>query len=185
MEERQVSIDGGVYLLEKPFFVVATQNPVEQLGVYPLPESQLDRFLATIEIGYPGPDAERELLAGGDRRQLIPQLEALASHDQILFWQARSQQVFTAAAVLDYTQALLSATRTMAAEGRCGAGLSPRAGLSLLAMSRAWAMLHGREMVLPEDVQDVFPHVAGHRIAGSLKRGEPIAREILGSVDIV
>lgn len=185
MEESQVTIDGERHPLSKPFFVVATQNPLEQLGVYPLPESQLDRFIACIEIGYPNSDAERELLSGGDRRQMIAESHAVAGPEQVLYWQAQSKQIFTAPAVLDYTQNLITATRQMAADGACAAGLSPRAGLSLLAMSRAWAFIHERNMVLPEDLQAVFTSVCAHRMAGSLKAGAPVAREIMTSVDVV
>ena len=185
MEESQVTIDGQTYPMDTPFFVVATQNPLEQLGVYPLPESQLDRFISCIEIGYPSDEAERILLTGGDRRQLVDNSAALISPQQILFWQAKAKQIYTAPPVLDYTQDLLKATRHHAASGKCASGLSPRAGLSLLAMSRAWALLHQREMVLPEDIQAVFPSVAPHRLAGTLKVGLPIALEILNSVDVV
>lgn len=185
MEESQVTIDGNTHPMTRPFFVVATQNPLEQLGVYPLPESQLDRFISCIEIGYPSSEAERVLLTGGDRRHMVDSATPVASADNILYWQARVKQIYTAPPVLDYTQDLLKATRQMAAEGACGAGLSPRAGLSLLAMSRAWALLHQRQMVLPEDIQAVFPSVASHRLAGSLKRGAPLAQEILNTVDVV
>ncbi len=185
MEESQVTIDGQTHQLAKPFFVVATQNPLEQLGVYPLPESQLDRFLSCIEIGYPSSEAERVLLTGGDRRQLVDEATPVINPEDVLYWQSRTHQIFTAPPILDYTQNLLQATREMAGNGACSTGLSPRAGLSLLAMSRAWALLHQRDMVLPEDLQAVFPCVAAHRLSGSLKRGTPIAMEILDAVDIV
>ncbi len=184
MEESQVTIDGHRHTLDQPFFVVATQNPAEQLGVYRLPESQLDRFLCCIELGYPSADAERVLLTGGDRRQLVERTHAVASIDMVVQWQQQAQQINVAPAVLDYAQALLACSRQMATEGICANGLSPRAGLSLLSMSRAWAMLNSREMVLPEDVQAVFTSVAAHRLAGSLKQGAPVTREILDSVDI-
>ncbi|OED39040.1 hypothetical protein AB833_15960 [Chromatiales bacterium (ex Bugula neritina AB1)] len=185
MEEAQVTIDGKRYPLAKPFFVVATQNPLEQLGVYPLPESQLDRFICCIELGYPHSEAERSLLTGDNRQHMLNDVAPAANPDNVLFWQARARQIYTAPPILDYTQALLAATRKFAAKGGCATGLSPRAGLSLLAMSRAWAMLHGRDMVLPEDLQAVFTCVAAHRLAGSLKQGTPIARDILHSVDLV
>lgn len=184
MEESQVTIDGNSYTLEQPFFVVATQNPAEQLGVYPLPESQLDRFLCCIELGYPNVEAERVLLTGGDRRQMVDNTPAMATLDNVRNWQTQTSQVTTAAAVLDYTQALLQTTRQMASEGACANGLSPRAGLSLLAMSRAWAFIHGRNMVLPDDIQAVFTSVAAHRLTGSLKQGAPVTREILNLVDV-
>lgn len=184
MEESQVTIDGQRHELTRPFFVVATQNPTEQLGVYRLPESQLDRFLCCIELGYPAADAERTLLTGGDRRQLVEKTSAVASIDDILGWQTQTAQLHASAPVLDYVQALLSASRQMAKDGVCSSGLSPRAGLSLLSMSRAWALINHRKMVLPEDVQAVFTSVAAHRLAGSLKQGAPITREILTTVDI-
>ncbi|MEM7257471.1 MAG: MoxR family ATPase, partial [Pseudomonadota bacterium] len=184
MEEAQVTIDGHRHQLDQPFFVVATQNPAEQLGVYRLPESQLDRFLCCIELGYPTADAERILLTGGDRRQLVEKTLAVASVDDVLHWQRQTSDVTVSPPVLDYAQALLNCTRQMASDGACNNGLSPRAGLSLLSMSRAWALTNARDMVLPEDVQAVFTSVAAHRLAGSLKQGAPIAREVLGSVDI-
>lgn len=184
MEEKQVTVDGNSHPLSNPFFVVATQNPQEQLGVYPLPESQLDRFIACIELGYPDSSAERTLLEHGDRRQLFESTNAVADPDQILYWQSCSKQVFTSAPVLDYTQNLLTATRTMADDGVCNIGLSPRAGLSLLSLARAWALLHGRDMVIPEDVHTVFPSVAAHRLAGSLRHGIVLTNDILKTVSI-
>lgn len=184
MEESQVTIDGHRHILDQPFFVVATQNPAEQLGVYRLPESQLDRFLCCIELGYPSAEAERILLTGGDRRQLVDQTNPVATVDHVMQWQSQASQVSVAAPVLDYAQALLNCSRQMASDGICSNGLSPRAGLSLLAMSRAWALLQARDMVLPEDVQAVFTSVTAHRLGGSLKQGAPITREILNSVDI-
>ena len=184
MEEKQVTVDGNSHLLANPFFVVATQNPQEQLGVYPLPESQLDRFIACIELGYPDISAERTLLEQGDRRQLFESVNAVADAEQILYWQACSKQVFISAPVIDYTQNLLAATRTMADDGVCNIGLSPRAGLSLLALARAWALLHGRDMVIPEDVHTVFPSVAAHRLAGSLRHGIVLTTDILKTVSI-
>ena len=184
MEEHQVTADGMSYPLPRPFFVVATQNPQEQLGVYPLPESQLDRFIACIEIGYPDSNSEREILSGGDRRDLLDSIEPVITTDTLLYWQAMAKQVYVAPPLLDYVQALMATTRQMAHSGECESGLSPRAGLSLLAMSRSWALLHGREMVLPEDVQSVFTSVAAHRLAGSLRHGQPLTNELLKTVDI-
>ncbi len=182
MEERQVTSDGNTYSLGKPFFVIATQNPQEQLGVYPLPESQLDRFMVSLELGYPDNYSERQILAGADSQQLLETTEAVTSVDNLLYWQAKAKQIHTSPAVLDYVQALLNATRDMARSGRCATGLSPRAGLSLLAMCRAWALLHSREMVLPDDVQEVFTSVAAHRIGGSLRKGLPLTEELLSQV---
>ena len=183
MEERQVSADGETRPLPEPFFVIATQNPVEQLGAYPLPESQVDRFLMAIELGYPDPAAERELLLSGDRRSRIPMLGAQADAATLLAWQKEAAAVHIAPALLDYVQALLAASRG-GTEPHAGAhrGLSPRAGLLLVAAARAWALLAGRPMVLPEDVQAVFPAVAGHRLAASTRAGEPQAQALLRAV---
>ncbi len=184
MEEGQVTVDGHTHTLERPMFVVATQNPGEQLGVYPLPESQLDRFLATIELGYPDAQTERALLHGDSGRELLDQITPVSSPERVLFWQARAAQIHTAEPLVDYVQRLLAHSRRQAEGGAGIAGLSPRAGLNLLAVSKAWAMIDGRDMVLPEDVQTVFPHVASHRLTGSLKSGLPIATQILNSVDV-
>ncbi len=185
MEERQVSIDGATRPLPEPFFVLATQNPTEQIGAYPLPESQLDRFLMAIELGYPDPAAERELLLSGDRRARIPDLTACADAATLVAWQREAAAVHVAPALLDYIQGLLAASRgTGGGAPRLQRGLSPRAGLLLMAASRAWALLAGRPMVLPEDVQAVFPSVAGHRLAGSIRAGGPQALALLRSVPL-
>ncbi|MDR2243898.1 MAG: AAA family ATPase [Burkholderiales bacterium] len=189
MEERQVSVEGKTHRLPQPFFVIATQNPLEQQGAYPLPESQLDRFLMAIEVGFPDVRAERELLTGGDRRARIAQITALADGATLLEWQAIAERVHVAPALLDYVQALLAATRGMtpsaAREGKPAHalhGLSPRAGLMLLAASRAYALVTGRDFVVPEDVQAVFPAVAGHRLTGSARSGQSEARALLRQV---
>jgi MoxR-like ATPase len=188
MEERQVSADGETRPLPDPFFVIATQNPAEQIGAYPLPESQLDRFLMAIELGYPEPDAERELLISGDRRARIPTLSPCADPATLLAWQREAHAVHVAPALLDYVQALLAASRGTGSNGATTAvvprGLSPRAGLLLVAAARAWALLAGRPMVLPEDVQAVFSGVAGHRLAGSIRAGGPQAEALLRAVPL-
>ena len=189
MEERQVSIDGNTRPLPEPFFVIATQNPAEQIGAYPLPESQLDRFLMTIELGYPEPAAERELLLSGDRRVRIAELAPCADAATLIAWQREAAAVHVAPALLDYVQSLLAASRGAGVSnsgitGGAHRGLSPRAGLLLVAASRAWALLAGRPMVLPEDVQAVFPAVAGHRLAGSARAGGPQARTLLRAVPL-
>jgi MoxR-like ATPase len=193
MEERQVSADGETRPLPDPFFVIATQNPTEQIGAYPLPESQLDRFLMAIELGYPGTAAERELLISGDRRQRIPTLAPCADPATLIAWQRETAAIHVAPALLDYVQALLAASRGAGARVPADnvpthhavqRGLSPRAGLLLVAAARAWAMLAGRPMVLPEDVQAVFPAVAGHRLAGSTRAGSPQARALLRGVPL-
>ena len=185
MEERQVSIDGSTRPLPEPFFVIATQNPAEQIGAYPLPESQLDRFLMTIELGYPEPAAERELLLSGDRRSRIADIAPCSDASTLTAWQREATAVHVAPALLDYVQSLLAASRSAGATGGGShRGLSPRAGLLLVAAARAWALLEGRPMVLPEDVQAVFPAVAGHRLAGSARAGGPQARNLLRAVPL-
>jgi len=186
MEERQVSQDGQTRALPDPFFVIATQNPVEQIGAYPLPESQLDRFLMAIELGYPDAAAERELLVGGDRRAQIPLMGSLADPAMLLSWQREAAAAHVSPALLDYVQALLAASRGNATGSDAGTrrGLSPRAGLLLMAAARSWALLSGRPMVLPEDVQAVFPSVAGHRLAGGARSGALHAQTLLRSVAI-
>ncbi|MFP5505793.1 MAG: AAA family ATPase [Gammaproteobacteria bacterium] len=161
MEERQVTLEGRTRKLPEPFFVIATQNPSEQIGTFPLPESQLDRFLMRIELGYPDAAAERELLAGRDRRDLLADLQPVLSPAQLLALQHEIETVHASPALLDYVQALLALSRQ---SDRFAAGLSPRAGLALLRAARAWARLEGRDHVLPEDVQAVLPAVVGHRL---------------------
>src|SRR5438477_11212 len=179
----KLALAGQPRPLPEPFFVIATQNPAEQIGAYPLPESQLDRFLMAIELGYPDPAAERELLVSGDRRRRIPEISPCADAATLSAWQREVDAVHVAPALLDYVQALLAASRgTSGATPRLQRGLSPRAGLLLVAASRAWALLAGRPMVLPEDVQAVFPAVAGHRLAGSKRAGGPQAEALLRAV---
>ncbi len=161
MEEQQITADGQTYDLPKPFFVVATQNPATQIGTYPLPESQLDRFLMRISMGYPDAQAERALLAGEDRRELLQNLTAQLEVSQLMQLQQQVEQVHCSPALLDYVQALLQFTRE---SGLWLQGLSPRAGLGLIRAARAWAMVDERHQVLPEDIQAVLPAVAGHRL---------------------
>lgn len=161
MEEHQVTSEGETRPLPEPFFVIATQNPVNQIGTFPLPESQLDRFLMRIELGYPDAQAERALLAGRDRRDLLTELQPAMTPEQLVQAQAQVRAVKASPALLDYVQALLEYSRR---SPHFLAGLSPRAGLALLGAARAWALLAGRDYVLPEDVQTVLPHVVGHRL---------------------
>ncbi|MDH3370270.1 MAG: AAA family ATPase [Gammaproteobacteria bacterium] len=161
MEERQVTTDGLTHKLPEPFFVIATQNPHHLIGTFPLPESQLDRFLMRIEMGYPDRAAERALLKGRDRRELVESLQPVISADKLNGLQQLVARVHVAEPLLDYVQNLLDSTRRT---GEFAEGLSPRAGLSLVAAARAWALLAGRDMVLPEDVQAVAPSVIGHRL---------------------
>lgn len=161
MEERQVTIEGKTYPLPQPFFVIATQNPTYQIGTYPLPESQLDRFLMRINIGYPDKQAERALLQGKDRRMLLQQLSAGIELDTFIALQNYVVDIHCSNALLDYIQAILAFTR-QTHEFRIG--LSPRAGLALLSCAKAWAAMQGRDHALPEDVQRVLPFVVNHRL---------------------
>lgn len=161
MEEGQVSCDGVTHALPEPFFVIATQNPAHQIGTYPLPESQLDRFLMRIELGYPDRAAERQLLTTGSLRPNADACPAKLDPRTLPALQASIRHLTVSAALIDYVQALLAATRDTT---HFRHGLSPRAGLGLLHAARAWAWLAGRDMVLPDDVQAVFPAVAGHRL---------------------
>ncbi len=161
MEERQVTADGHTLALPEPFFVIATQNPANQIGTFPLPESQLDRFLMRIRLGYPDRAAERALLMGEDRRDLLERQRPVITPADLLELQRAAQRITVADRLIDYLHALLAATRQSA---EFTAGLSPRAGLALLGAARAHALIEGRDHVLPEDVQRVFPHVAGHRL---------------------
>jgi len=161
MEEHQVTADGHTYPLAAPFFVIATQNPVYQIGTYPLPESQLDRFLMRIELGYPDPALERQLLLGQDRRDLLAALAPTLMPQQLLLMQTMVPGVHASDALLDYVQAIVRHTREAPAYE---AGLSPRAAIALLRAAQAWALIHGHAGVLPEDVQAVMPGVVGHRL---------------------
>ena len=161
MEEHQVTADGQTMPLPEPFFVIATQNPSHQIGTFPLPESQLDRFLMRIKLGYPDQAAERALLKGEDRRELISKIKPAMTVAQLLALQKEVTGIFVSDALIDYVQALINHTRDSA---RFEMGLSPRAGLALLRASQAWAMMAGRKQVLPEDVQAIAPSVVGHRL---------------------
>ena len=161
MEERQVSIDGVTHPLPDPFFVVATQNPHEQLGTFALPESQLDRFLMRVTLGYPDAAQERTLLVEPDRRARLAGVQPVLCAADVIGLQAQVGQVHVAPALLDYVQALIAHTRANPALRR---GLSPRAGQGLVRAARAWALVQGRNAVLPEDVQAVLPAVANHRL---------------------
>ncbi len=161
MEEGQVSIEGETRPLPEPFFVIATQNPSDQVGTFPLPESQLDRFLLRIRLGYPARSAERALLRGEDRRDLLRALRPVLAPAQFVEQQRRVRDVHVADPLLDYVQALIGASRD---DARFAAGLSPRAGLGLLHAARAWAHLAGRDFTQPEDVRAVLPALVTHRL---------------------
>lgn len=176
MEERQVTVDGVTRALDEDFFVIATQNPTDQLGAFPLPESQLDRFLVGIQIGYPDAATERLLLEQGDTRAAVATLKPLLDTRQLHDWRRQVESVHMSAPVLDYIQALLLATRN------AGSGLSPRAGLNLVRLCRAYAFTQKRQHVLPDDVRHVFPALAGHRLTGHVNSGQQRARELLTQV---
>jgi MoxR-like ATPase len=161
MEEQQVTAEGETRPLPEPFFVIATQNPSNQIGTFPLPESQLDRFLMRIELGYPDAAAERALLQGADRRDLLPKLTPSLQPAELAAAQTAVRAVHVSAALLDYLQALVDYSRK---SPDYISGLSPRAALALLAAARAWALMEGRNQVLPEDLQAIVPGVVGHRL---------------------
>jgi MoxR-like ATPase len=184
MEERQVSVDGTTYVLPEPFFVVATQNPHEQLGTFSLPESQLDRFLMRVTLGYPDAAHERELLRGGERRDLLPTLTPALSASGVIALQRAVRTVHVAEPLLDYLQALIARTRD-ASELKLG--LSPRAGQALIRAAQAWAYLAGRAAVLPEDVQAVLPAVVAHRLErrdAALEAASDLAQEMIRAVAV-
>jgi MoxR-like ATPase len=161
MEERQVSADGITRDLPEPFFVIATQNPSHQIGTFPLPESQLDRFLMCLSLGYPDAASERELLMGEDRRTLMKSMPTVMQPHELIEARHALKQIHASSALIDYVQAVAQASR---ANGMFAEGLSPRASLALLQAARAWAAMEGRNHVLPEDVQAVLVPVAAHRL---------------------
>ncbi|WLI90189.1 MoxR family ATPase [Massilia sp. R2A-15] len=178
MEERQVTADGVTRPLPEPFFVIATQNPAHQVGTFPLPESQLDRFLMCLSLGYPDAAAERALLMGEDRRSMLRALPAAMQPSELMDAQRSLRQVHASASLIDYVQALAQASRR---DGLFAEGLSPRAAIALLQAARAWAALEGRDHVVPEDVQAVLVPVCAHRLR-PLKSAHGVA---LASRDLV
>jgi len=178
MEERQVSTDGMTRPLPEPFFVIATQNPAHQVGTFPLPESQLDRFLMCLSLGYPDAAAERALLMGEDRRAMLRTLQAAMNPLELIDAQQALRGIHASSALIDYVQALAQASRTGALFAE---GLSPRAAIALLQAGRAWAALEGRDHVLPEDIQAVLVPVCAHRLR-PLKSAQGMA---LASRDLV
>jgi MoxR-like ATPase len=185
MEERQVTADGTTYSLPSPFFVVATRNPAHQIGTFPLPESQLDRFLMQIELGYPAPSDERRLLMNGERRTLVDQQTAVLSLDALLRLQEQVDKIHVSEALLDYVQALLKYTRE---SGEFVSGLSPRGGLALKRAAQAWALVKGHNGVHPEDVQAVLGSVVAHRLqlahGSSIERGADLGTAVLAAVPV-
>jgi MoxR-like ATPase len=183
MEERQATIEGEARILPDPFFVIATQNPVSHIGTFPLPESQLDRFLMRIELGYPDARSERNLLMSQGGREHFAELQPVIDTAELLKLQAAVHGIHVSDALLDYLQSLLAYTRKSA---RFVSGLSPRAGLALKQCAQAWALMQGRDYAIPEDVQAVFPGVAGHRLhaTSSQDSGKSFTAEILQAVPV-
>lgn len=184
MEEGQVTVEGETRPLPLPFFVIATQNPVSQSGTFPLPESQLDRFLMRIQLGYPNEKAERELLEGCDRRTMASNLQAMLSTQELAQLQQQVNNVQASASVLDYVQRIIAFTRY---EGGYQYGLSPRGALALLRSAKAWALVDGnRQHLLPEDIQAVLPAVVDHRLAEAADGGaHSVSQRILNSVPVL
>jgi MoxR-like ATPase len=185
MEEHQVTVEGDTRELPDPFFVIATQNPTHQVGTYPLPESQLDRFLMRIDLGYPDREAERQLLEGEDRRTIIKNLSPVFDKNQLFRTQQLVSALHVSPAILDYIQTILEFTRQT---GAFEFGLSPRGGLALLNAARAYALIEGQKYVLPEHVQTVLPAVVNHRVPVNLEAGSrqqvPAAQHILESTSV-
>ena len=182
MEEKQVTVDGQTRPLPQPFFVIATQNPHDQQGTYALPESQLDRFLMCISLGYPDRAAERQLLDGVDRRALVDALPALLTATELGHLQAQVQAVHAAPALLDYVQDLVAATRS----GRWFVqGLSPRAGIAVLRVAKARALLSGRDYVAPDDVRAILPQAIAHRLVVSGDAGCGPNEQVRAMLDAV
>ncbi|WEN13487.1 MoxR family ATPase [Rhodanobacter sp. AS-Z3] len=182
MAEGQVTVDGQTHTLAQPFFVVATQNPLDLNGTFPLPDSQLDRFMLRLSLDYPDAAAERDLLGGSNRRDLLAQLTPKLDATALLELHRQSQAITASGALLDYLQALLTASRRHA---DIRVGLSPRAGLALLSVARAWALLHRRNHVLPEDLQALFIPLAAHRVLPARgANGDTLARQLLAEVAV-
>ena len=182
MEERQVTIEGVTRPLPLPFFVIATQNPLEQSGTYPLPESQLDRFLMRVSLGYPAPLSEKELLLGVDRRDIIKALTTTLPYDTLVSLQKSVDKITATEPLIDYIQRIILYTRENAPYGH---GLSPRGGLALLKAAKAWALVEGRSSVLPDDVQAVLPSVVEHRLGTSSSAiSQTASNKIIQAVDI-
>jgi len=161
MEERQITVEGTTRKLDQPFFVIGTQNPLDQSGTFPLPESQLDRFMMKIKLGYPDTDAERALLAGDNPRDRLEEISATTSLEQFIEIQQAASNIHCSQPLLHYVQDLIQATRN---PGLFVYGMSPRAGLAVVRASKAWALMNGRNHVEPGDVKAVFGSVAGHRL---------------------
>jgi MoxR-like ATPase len=188
MEEGQVTHEGETRTLPRPFFVIATQNPSEQAGTHPLPESQLDRFMMRISLGYPHAEAEKQLLKGSSRRELLKSLKPVLEQETLSRIQALVTKVKCADSLIDYIYRLAAFSRQ---SNECKHGLSPRALLALVQAGKAWALIEGRDFMVPDDIQAVFPYLAEHRISshgfsqsGLTRDYTPISQNILNSVDI-
>jgi MoxR-like ATPase len=183
MAERQVSIDGVTYALPEPFFVVATQNPHEQIGTYGLPESQLDRFLMRVSLGYPDQASERRVLLQGERREILQDTPVVLGPTELLTLQRAAHEVHVSDTLLDYLQALVARTRA-----QLRLGLSPRAAQGLMRAAQAWALIDGEDVVLPEHIQIVFPAIAAHRLVArdgdATERGAEIADELIRATPV-
>jgi len=184
MAEGQVSVEGETRTLPQPFFVIATQNPVTQAGTFPLPESQLDRFLMRISLGYPDPASERRLLTGVDPRERLRDIAAAAHPAQLAEMQADVCRIQVSDSLVDYLQRLVQHTRT---SGMFAYGVSPRGAMAVLQAARAWAFIDGRRYVIPEDIQAVFAAVVGHRVVGAagVEQGPVLVQQVLRAVDIL
>jgi MoxR-like ATPase len=187
MEERQVTSDGVTRNLPEPFFVIATQNPTHQIGTFPLPESQMDRFLMCLSLGYPDAASERALLMGEDRRTLLKSMQVTMQPADLLAAQAELKKIHASASLIDYIQALAQASRQ---NGMFAEGLSPRATIALLQAARAWAAMEGRNHVIPEDVQAILVPVAAHRLrslkstAGHALSSRDLVLQLMKSVNV-
>ncbi len=186
MAEYQVTIDGETRELPQPFFVIATQNPITQSGTFPLPESQLDRFLMRIELGYPDRQAELEIYRGNDPSRGLSSLKGRITTEQLQQVQAAVDKVAASDGLLDYVQRLVAFTRT---EAEFSLGISPRGALALLRCAKTWALIHGRKHVIPEDIQAVMPSVVAHRVRDAAnytdQSGYALVERILNEVDVV
>ncbi|MCF8037633.1 MAG: AAA family ATPase [Desulfobacteraceae bacterium] len=176
MEEGQVTFEGKTRSLEQPFFVIATQNPLEYAGTFPLPESQMDRFLMRIELGYPGRSAEKKILQGRDPQMILEEMTACMQDGEVCEIQKKIDSVHTSDAFVGYLQEILHFTRTA---NHFHVGLSPRAGLALSRAARSWAFLHGRDYTIPEDLQQVLPWVVGHRLRSAEDRMEIPRKQLM------
>lgn len=186
MEEKQVTVDGDTHSVPEPFFVIATQNPSTQDGTFPLPESQLDRFLMCISLGHPARQVERQLLSGFDPREQLDNLSALISASRLNDFFVNHKQVTASDALLDYVQRLIEHTRTVP---EFSYGISTRGALSLMHCARTWAWMHNRDYIIPEDIQTLIPSVIGHRVRGHVEysshSGQQLIKQVLENVDVL